>query len=337
MPSRNTPLNPLSSISSSSYFFPKIILQLMSALKETTLALKSTAPRAAAPFLIDSIRRLSSSLLISRNELILRLLSSCKSAILRSRLAEEVDGRRSAAEVLRRRLTEGRDPPKSPAAPHRTAPLFLAALCFVRSPATVDERRVDAAAICSARKGEGKTEESIPAATTHRRRRLLASPETEADVASREKENGEEIAVARGSLLMVDWRCSAINEKKRESYESTYHENPREAFERMMKSFDDIEDSHFKLKEENAQLLAERQDLEDLRSKNAEMLESISQLEKQIAPVLVVEGSDAASGDSDPLGKESGVPGEDSGLLVDDVLFVVVAGVSLGDSGLGVE
>nr|GMD95438.1 hypothetical protein Iba_chr15aCG12300 [Ipomoea batatas] len=49
----------------------------------------------------------------------------------------------------------------------------------------------------------------------------------------------------------------------------------------MMKSFDDIEDSHFKLKEENAQLLAERQDLEDLRFKNAEMLESISQHEKQ--------------------------------------------------------
>nr|GMD68564.1 hypothetical protein Iba_chr12dCG10390 [Ipomoea batatas] len=63
--------------------------------------------------------------------------------------------------------------------------------------------------------------------------------------------------------------------------ESTYHENPREAFEKMMKSFYGIEDSHLKLKEENAKLLAERQDLEDLKSKNAQMLESISQLEKQ--------------------------------------------------------
>ncbi|MEQ5154433.1 hypothetical protein ABN254_21700, partial [Providencia rettgeri] len=35
-------------------------------------------------------------------------------------------------------------------------------------------------------------------------------------------------------------------------------------------------------KEENAKLLAERQDLENLKSKNAEMLESISQLEKQV-------------------------------------------------------
>nr|GLL21362.1 GDP-mannose transporter GONST2-like isoform X2 [Ipomoea trifida] len=51
----------------------------------------------------------------------------------------------------------------------------------------------------------------------------------------------------------------------------------------MMKSFYGIEDSHLKLKEENAKLLAERQDLEDLRSKNAEMPESISQLEKQIS------------------------------------------------------
>ncbi|MEQ5248967.1 hypothetical protein, partial [Escherichia coli] len=50
----------------------------------------------------------------------------------------------------------------------------------------------------------------------------------------------------------------------------------------MMKSFYGIEDSHLKLKEENAKLLAERQDLEDLKSKNAEMLESISQLEKQV-------------------------------------------------------
>nr|GMC84653.1 lisH domain-containing protein C1711.05-like [Ipomoea batatas] len=71
------------------------------------------------------------------------------------------------------------------------------------------------------------------------------------------------------------------NHSSNYSSESTYHENPREAFEKMMKSFYGIEDSHLKLKEENAKLLAERQDLEDLKSKNAEMLESISQLEKQ--------------------------------------------------------
>nr|GMC80070.1 ubiquitin-conjugating enzyme E2 28 [Ipomoea batatas] len=70
------------------------------------------------------------------------------------------------------------------------------------------------------------------------------------------------------------------------SSESICHENPREAFEKMLKSFYGIEDSHLKLKEENAKLLAERQDLEDLRSKNAEMLESISQLEKQIGADL---------------------------------------------------
>nr|GMC60812.1 lisH domain-containing protein C1711.05-like [Ipomoea batatas] len=49
------------------------------------------------------------------------------------------------------------------------------------------------------------------------------------------------------------------------SSESSHHENSREAFERMMKDFNDIESTHFKLKEENAQLLAERQDLEDLK------------------------------------------------------------------------
>nr|GLL37701.1 uncharacterized protein LOC109146979 [Ipomoea trifida] len=50
------------------------------------------------------------------------------------------------------------------------------------------------------------------------------------------------------------------------NYSSEYvcHENPRETFEKMMKSFYGIEDSHLKLKEENAKLLAERQDLEDL-------------------------------------------------------------------------
>ncbi|XP_031090845.1 uncharacterized protein LOC115995834 [Ipomoea triloba] len=48
------------------------------------------------------------------------------------------------------------------------------------------------------------------------------------------------------------------NHSSNYSSESTYHENPREAFEKMMKSFYGIEDSHFKLKEENAKLLAER-------------------------------------------------------------------------------
>nr|GLL37650.1 lisH domain-containing protein C1711.05-like [Ipomoea trifida] len=72
------------------------------------------------------------------------------------------------------------------------------------------------------------------------------------------------------------------NQSSNYSSESVCHENPREAFEKMMKSFYGIEDSHLKLKEENAKLLAERQDLEDLKSKNDEMLESISQLEKQV-------------------------------------------------------
>nr|GMD42376.1 lisH domain-containing protein C1711.05-like [Ipomoea batatas] len=71
------------------------------------------------------------------------------------------------------------------------------------------------------------------------------------------------------------------NQSSNYSSESICHENPREAYEKMLKSFYGIEDSHLKLKEENAKLLAERQDLEDLKSKNTEMLESISQLEKQ--------------------------------------------------------
>ncbi|XP_031131785.1 uncharacterized protein LOC116033166 [Ipomoea triloba] len=83
-------------------------------------------------------------------------------------------------------------------------------------------------------------------------------------------------------LMAEEEEVTSQNHSSNYSSESTYHENPREAFERMMKSFDDIEDSHFKLKEENVKLLAERQDLEDLKSKNAEMLESISQLEKQV-------------------------------------------------------
>ncbi|XP_031101742.1 uncharacterized protein LOC116005636 [Ipomoea triloba] len=83
-------------------------------------------------------------------------------------------------------------------------------------------------------------------------------------------------------LMADEEEVTSQNHSSNYSSESIYHENPREAFERMMKSFDGIEDSHLKLKEENAKLLAERQDLEDLRSKNAEMLESISQLEKQV-------------------------------------------------------
>nr|GMD88463.1 lisH domain-containing protein C1711.05-like [Ipomoea batatas] len=83
-------------------------------------------------------------------------------------------------------------------------------------------------------------------------------------------------------LMADEEEVTSQNHSSNYSSESIYQENPREAFERMMKSFNDIEDSHFKLKEENAKLLAERQDLEDLRSKNVEMLEYISQLEKQI-------------------------------------------------------
>ncbi|XP_031108415.1 uncharacterized protein LOC116012881 [Ipomoea triloba] len=83
-------------------------------------------------------------------------------------------------------------------------------------------------------------------------------------------------------LMADEEEVTSQNHSSNYSSESLYHENHREAFERMMKSFDDIEDSHFKLKEQNAKLLAERQDLKDLRSKNAEMLESISQLEKQV-------------------------------------------------------
>nr|GLL49680.1 uncharacterized protein LOC109163772 [Ipomoea trifida] len=84
-------------------------------------------------------------------------------------------------------------------------------------------------------------------------------------------------------LMAEEKEVTSQNQSFNYSSESVCHENPREAFEKMMKSFYGIEDSHLKLKEENAKLLAERQDLEDLKSKNAEMLESISQLEKQRA------------------------------------------------------
>nr|GMD89722.1 lisH domain-containing protein C1711.05-like [Ipomoea batatas] len=82
-------------------------------------------------------------------------------------------------------------------------------------------------------------------------------------------------------LMAEEEEVTSQNQSFNYSSESVCHENPREAFEKMMKSFYGIEDSHIKLKEENVKLLAERQDLEDLKSKNAEMLESISQLEKQ--------------------------------------------------------
>nr|GLL29936.1 uncharacterized protein LOC109169386 [Ipomoea trifida] len=71
------------------------------------------------------------------------------------------------------------------------------------------------------------------------------------------------------SLMAEEEEVTSQNQSSNYSSESEYHENPREAFEKMMKSFYGIEDSHLKLKEENAKLLAERQDLEDLKSKNA--------------------------------------------------------------------
>nr|GLL42187.1 uncharacterized protein LOC109169386 [Ipomoea trifida] len=82
-------------------------------------------------------------------------------------------------------------------------------------------------------------------------------------------------------LMAEEEEVTSQDQYSNYSSESVCHENPREAFEKMLKSFYGIEDSHLKLKEENAKLLAERQDLEDLKSKNAEMLESISQLERQ--------------------------------------------------------
>nr|GMC66507.1 lisH domain-containing protein C1711.05-like [Ipomoea batatas] len=82
-------------------------------------------------------------------------------------------------------------------------------------------------------------------------------------------------------LMAEEEEVTSQDQSSNYSSESICHENPREAFEKMLKSFYGIEDSHLKLKEENAKLLAERQDLEELRSKNAEMLESISQLERQ--------------------------------------------------------
>nr|GLL21372.1 probable serine/threonine protein phosphatase 2A regulatory subunit B''delta isoform X2 [Ipomoea trifida] len=82
-------------------------------------------------------------------------------------------------------------------------------------------------------------------------------------------------------LMAEEEEVTSQDQSSNYSSESVCHENPRETFEKMMKSFYGIEDSHLRLKEENANLLAERQDLEDLKSKNTEMLESISQLEKQ--------------------------------------------------------
>nr|GLL46163.1 hypothetical protein Itr_chr14CG07970 [Ipomoea trifida] len=50
-----------------------------------------------------------------------------------------------------------------------------------------------------------------------------------------------------------------------------------------------------------------------------------------------VEDSNAASGEFGPLGKESGVPGGDSGLLADAELSMGVAGAFSGGSGLFVD
>ncbi|KAL5751726.1 hypothetical protein ACOSP7_021907 [Xanthoceras sorbifolium] len=73
-----TALNPLSSNSFSIYFFPNSILQVISALRAPTLALRSTAiPKRAASFTY-SIKRSSSSFLIDLKELILTLLSSSR-------------------------------------------------------------------------------------------------------------------------------------------------------------------------------------------------------------------------------------------------------------------
>nr|GMD68435.1 lisH domain-containing protein C1711.05-like [Ipomoea batatas] len=44
-------------------------------------------------------------------------------------------------------------------------------------------------------------------------------------------------------LMAEEEEVTSQNHSSNYSSESTYHENPREAFERMMKSFDDIEDS----------------------------------------------------------------------------------------------
>nr|GLL46353.1 hypothetical protein Itr_chr14CG10160 [Ipomoea trifida] len=56
-----------------------------------------------------------------------------------------------------------------------------------------------------------------------------------------------------------------------------------------------------------------------------------------IVAALRVEGSGAAFGDSGPLSRESGVPGVESGLLVDVVLSMGVAEASSRDFGLFVE
>nr|GLL46168.1 uncharacterized protein LOC109169386 [Ipomoea trifida] len=68
------------------------------------------------------------------------------------------------------------------------------------------------------------------------------------------------------------------------SSESVCHENPRETFEKMMKSFYGIEDSHLKLKEENAKLLAERQDLEDLKEVSKRGREVVQQPKEEDFP-----------------------------------------------------
>nr|GMD60657.1 suppressor protein SRP40-like [Ipomoea batatas] len=61
-------------------------------------------------------------------------------------------------------------------------------------------------------------------------------------------------------LMAEEEEVTSQNQSSNYSSESICHENPREAFEKMMKSFYGIEDSHLKLKEENAKLLGRRRE-----------------------------------------------------------------------------
>ncbi|XP_031096912.1 uncharacterized protein LOC116001163 [Ipomoea triloba] len=60
------------------------------------------------------------------------------------------------------------------------------------------------------------------------------------------------------------------------------NENPMDLVFKLMKDFKIVKSTHSKLKEENARLLAERDDLKSIVLKNNEMLSSMSQFEKQI-------------------------------------------------------
>nr|GMC60805.1 lisH domain-containing protein C1711.05-like [Ipomoea batatas] len=80
-------------------------------------------------------------------------------------------------------------------------------------------------------------------------------------------------------LMAEEEEVTSQDQYSNYSSESICHENPREAFEKVLKSFYGIEDSHLKLKEDNAKLLAERQDLEDL---------SVSCKDNAAAPAMTV-------------------------------------------------